>query len=59
VAVPTTEERKVVTVLFADLAGSTELAARLDPERFREVIGAFYQMVSGELESLRSSWATP
>jgi class 3 adenylate cyclase/tetratricopeptide (TPR) repeat protein len=53
VAMPTTEERKVVTVLFADLAGSTELAARLDPERFREVIGAFYQMVSGELESLR------
>ena len=50
---PTTEERKVVTVLFADLAASTELAARLDPERFREVIGAFYQMVSGELESLR------
>jgi class 3 adenylate cyclase/tetratricopeptide (TPR) repeat protein len=53
VSVPTTEERKVVTVLFADLAASTELAARLDPERFREVIGAFYQMVSGELESLR------
>jgi class 3 adenylate cyclase/tetratricopeptide (TPR) repeat protein len=51
--VPTTEERKVVTVLFADLAGSTALASRLDPERFREVIGAFYQMVSGELESLR------
>jgi class 3 adenylate cyclase/tetratricopeptide (TPR) repeat protein len=53
VDVPTTEERKVLTVLFADLAGSTEIAARLDPERFREVIGAFYQMVSGELVSLR------
>ncbi len=53
VALPTTQERKVLTVLFADLAGSTELAARLDPERFREVIGAFYQMVSGELISLR------
>jgi class 3 adenylate cyclase/tetratricopeptide (TPR) repeat protein len=49
----TTEERKVVTILFADLAGSTELAARLDPERFREVIGAFFRAVSEELESLR------
>jgi class 3 adenylate cyclase/tetratricopeptide (TPR) repeat protein len=53
VALPTTQERKVLTVLFADLAGSTELAARLDPERFREVIGAFYRVVSAELESLR------
>src|SRR6266496_467263 len=53
VALPTTQERKVLTVLFADLAGSTELAARLDPERFREVIGAFYNVVSSELESLR------
>jgi class 3 adenylate cyclase len=34
------EERKVVTVLFADIAGSTRLASRLDPERFREVMGA-------------------
>src|SRR5207244_6515323 len=38
-------ERKVVTVLFADLARSTELANRLDAERFREVMAAFYPMV--------------
>jgi class 3 adenylate cyclase/tetratricopeptide (TPR) repeat protein len=43
----------VVTVLFADVAGSTELAARLDPERFREVMAAFFASVSEELESLR------
>jgi class 3 adenylate cyclase/tetratricopeptide (TPR) repeat protein len=49
----TTQERKVVTILFADLAGSTELAARLDPERFREVMVTFYRSVSEELESLR------
>jgi class 3 adenylate cyclase/tetratricopeptide (TPR) repeat protein len=48
-----TEERKVVTILFADLAGSTELAAQLDPERFREVIAAFYKTASLEVESLR------
>ena len=47
------EERKVVTVLFADVAGSTQLASRLDPERFREVMGAFYQLASDELSSLR------
>ncbi len=48
-------ERKVVTVLFADLARSTELAATLDPERFREVMAAFYTLVQGELESLRGT----
>jgi class 3 adenylate cyclase/tetratricopeptide (TPR) repeat protein len=47
------EERKVVTVLFADLAGSTEMAARLDPERFREVMAEFYRMASDEVVSLR------
>jgi class 3 adenylate cyclase/tetratricopeptide (TPR) repeat protein len=47
------EERRMVTVLFADIAGSTKLAARLDPERFREVLGAFYRMASDELSSLR------
>ena len=48
-----TEERKVVTILFADLARSTELSAQLDPERFREVMAAFFRSVSTELESLR------
>ena len=47
------EERKVVTVLFADLAGSTELAAGLDPERFREVLGEFYRDAGNEVASLR------
>ncbi|HJV03785.1 MAG TPA: AAA family ATPase, partial [Actinomycetota bacterium] len=47
------EERKVVSVLFADLAGSTELAAQLDPERFREVMGEFYRMALDEVVSLR------
>jgi class 3 adenylate cyclase/tetratricopeptide (TPR) repeat protein len=50
---PAAEERKLVTVVFADLAGSTELATHLDPERYREVMQAFYQTVSGELASLR------
>jgi class 3 adenylate cyclase/tetratricopeptide (TPR) repeat protein len=48
-----TEERRVVTILFADVTASTELAASLDAERFREVMAAFYRMVSTELASLR------
>lgn len=42
----------MVTVLFADLTSSTELAARLDPERLREVLGAFHQMVADEISWL-------
>jgi class 3 adenylate cyclase/tetratricopeptide (TPR) repeat protein len=52
VGVPPASERRVVTVVFADLAGSTELAARLDPERFREVLGVFHGMVSDEIAAL-------
>jgi class 3 adenylate cyclase/predicted ATPase len=33
-------ERRQLTVMFCDLAGSTELASRLDPEDLREVVGA-------------------
>ena len=48
-----TEERKVVTVLFADLVDSTGLAHRLDPERTREVLGGFFDAASEELRALR------
>lgn len=53
VALPTTAERRMVTVLFADLANSTSLTSRLDPERAREVLGVFYTAASEELRSLR------
>ena len=48
-----TEERKVVTVLFADLVDSTGLAQRLDPERAREVLGRFFDAATEELQALR------
>src|SRR2546430_17389075 len=51
-----TQQRKAVTVLFADLSASTELAIRLDPERFRAVMGALFRMVLAGLASLRG-WA--
>ena len=45
------EERKRVTVLFADLAGSTGLGEQLDPEHLREVTDSFFQTMRAELEA--------
>src|SRR5215468_2954047 len=42
-----TAERRQVTVMFADLVGSTALSARMDPEDLREVISA-YQKCAAE-----------
>lgn len=53
VSAPPTQERKVVTVIFVDLVGSTQLSAQIDPERYREVAATYYREVSEELESLR------
>jgi hypothetical protein len=36
------EERKVATVLFADLVGSTALGAEQDPERTRVLLDRFW-----------------
>jgi class 3 adenylate cyclase len=41
-----TAERRQVTVLFADLAGSTALSARMDPEDFREILSAYQKCVA-------------
>jgi hypothetical protein len=35
-----TAERRPITVMFCDLVGSTSLAARLDPEDWRNLVGA-------------------
>src|ERR1700737_98336 len=37
------EERKLVTVLFADVTGSTALGEALDPEDVRALMGRYYQ----------------
>ena len=36
-------QRRQLTVMFADLVGSTALSARLDPEELRDVIGAYHR----------------
>src|SRR5262249_35505987 len=41
-----TAERRQVTVMFSDLAGSTALSARIDPEDLREVISAYQRCVA-------------
>jgi class 3 adenylate cyclase len=41
--VATSGERRHLTVLFCDLVGSTEIAARLDPEEWREVVAAYHR----------------
>ncbi|HEX4690239.1 MAG TPA: adenylate/guanylate cyclase domain-containing protein [Solirubrobacteraceae bacterium] len=46
-----TEELKVVTVLFADITGSTALGERLDPEGLKEVTGAFFAAMRVEIEA--------
>ena len=43
----TEAERRQLTVLFCDLVGSTELAARLDPEDLREVMRAYQAACAG------------
>jgi class 3 adenylate cyclase/tetratricopeptide (TPR) repeat protein len=45
------QERKVVTVLFADVTGSTALGERLDPERFREVMQSYGSAMREEIEA--------
>ena len=49
-AVEDHEERRVVTVLFADLAGSTALGSRLDPEELRAIQGELFELVNAEVE---------
>ena len=40
-------ERKQVTVLFADVKGSTEIASELDPEEWHRIMDRFFQVLAG------------
>jgi class 3 adenylate cyclase len=44
------EERKVVTILFADLVGFTSQAEQLDPEDVRATLSPYYALLRSELE---------
>ena len=49
-AAPAREERKVVTVLFADLVGFTSRAEQMDPEDVRKLLAPYHQRLRLELE---------
>ena len=49
-AEPAREERKVVTVLFADLVGFTSRAEQMDPEDVRAVLEPYHARLRQELE---------
>ena len=48
-APPALEERKLVTVLFCDLVGSTALAERMDPEEYRDLLEHYTALAFREI----------
>ena len=45
------EERKLVTLLFADVTGSTRMAEELDAEIVRDVMAAYFSLAREEIEA--------
>lgn len=53
---PVPQERRTVTVLFADIVGSTALVDRLDPEDVRALQRAYFDTVAGVLHRWQGWW---
>ena len=51
-AKPDESERKLATVVFADLVGSTELGGSQDPERTRALLDRFYEAMTREIDGV-------
>jgi class 3 adenylate cyclase/tetratricopeptide (TPR) repeat protein len=47
---PAADVRKVVTIVFADVTGSTSLGERLDPEALRRVMGRYFDRMAAVIE---------
>jgi len=45
------EERRIVSIIFVDLVGSTAQAERLDPEDVRAILMPYHDLVRREIES--------
>ena len=43
------EERRVVTVMFADITGSTPLADRMDPEDMRAILTGYFNLMTEQI----------
>jgi class 3 adenylate cyclase/predicted ATPase len=45
-------ERRYLTVMFCDLVGSTGIAAKLDPEEWRDLVGAYLDAASAAVTEM-------
>src|SRR6266446_10140182 len=43
------EERRIVTIMFADITGSTPLADRLDPEDMRAILAGYFNLMTEQI----------
>jgi predicted ATPase/class 3 adenylate cyclase len=43
------EERRVVTIMFADITGSTPLASGLDPEDMRAILAGYFNLMTAQI----------
>ena len=50
-----TEERRLITIFFADIAGSTAIAEGLDPEEWRRTVSAVHAAVGAIIEEHQGS----
>jgi class 3 adenylate cyclase/tetratricopeptide (TPR) repeat protein len=48
---PTADVRKVVTIVFADVTGSTALGERFDPEALRRVMSRYFDRMAAVIEA--------
>lgn len=49
---PTASERRVVTVLFADVAGFTAMSEKLDPETVTDAMNTIFSVLGAEVEAV-------
>src|SRR3989304_2283179 len=49
---PTASERRVVTVLFADVAGFTAMSENLDPETVTDAMNTIFSALGAEVEAV-------
>ena len=54
---PAEAELRQLTVMFCDLVGSTELAARLEPEMLRDVVRSYQQVCDAVIRQLHGNVA--
>ena len=45
--------RRIVTILFTDIVGSTTLAENMDPEEWREIVAAIHAMAGSKIQENR------